>query len=304
MDKKRLRIKGIVLLSYAVFVILLLMQHWNMTVIGDDLVYLERAKQGILYSSIEHYRVWSSRIFIEWMMMVLLNAGFWIWKVADVAIGVIMAYSLLEVAGNGEKTIRDHWMAIMLVLCIQPLLLEGATGYCATSNNYYWTLSLAIYAMIPIKKILKDEKKKFSLLEIICYSVAFLYAANLEQMIVIFAMVMGCITIFYWRKREIPWMVKLYDILLVLESLFIVLCPGNANRYAVEVGMWFPEYPSLDLWQKISMGMGNTLYQVLYNTLPLCMILCLAFIIYCQKNQGGGYKHNSYNGVGFSAIQG
>lgn len=67
---------------------------------GDDIGYLEKAQRGIIYSLAVHYISWSSRVFIELIMMCILYIGFWLWKLLDVLMGLILAYSMTELTGN------------------------------------------------------------------------------------------------------------------------------------------------------------------------------------------------------------
>lgn len=249
---------------------------------GDDIGYLEKAQRGIIYSLAVHYISWSSRVFIEFVMMCVLYTSFWLWKILDVFMGLLLAYSMVELTGDRMK-LKVHWVAIMLVLSIQPLLLEGGAGYCATATNYYWTSVLAVFAMIPVKCALTGKEKDTSRKAVAVYSLALVYAANLEQVCVVLIMFMGGVTIFLLYKKEFPLIIKVYDILLVLELIFILTCPGNSKRYISEINTWFPEYGGLNLPQKISMGMGNTLYQILYNTLFIFIVLCVVMVIYLWK---------------------
>lgn len=89
----------------------------------------------------------------------------------------------------------------MLVLSIQPLLLEGGAGYCATATNYYWTSVLAVFAMIPVKSIIASMEKGISGKAIVVYILALLYAANLEQVCVVLVLMMGSNNIFSAKER-------------------------------------------------------------------------------------------------------
>lgn len=263
---------------YLFFFLCVLLLHANMQMFQDDLGYLEKANRGILYSSAVHYITWSSRNFIELVMMITLKIGFGFWKIVDSLMWCVFVYSICSLFGDNMKR-QDVLWACILALLMPISLLDGSTGWCATTTNYFWTTILGFYALIPIKKWWENETiPKWHLW---VYRIALLYAANLELVCaVLSATLLICVVVFKYENKTMYKEIRGHFLFVVLELVYILTCPGNRARYVSEVGTWFPEYKDLNLLQKISMGAGATFYQLFYTRLSIVVAMCVLLGIY------------------------
>lgn len=267
---------------YLCFFIYVLILHIDMQMSGDDLHYFERAMRGIAYSSLEHYLSWSSRIIIEAVMMLILKHGFWLWKILDSLIWLLFVYSLCELFGDNRDE-KDVIWSCVFVLLMPVSLLYGSTGWCATTTNYFWTSILGFYALVSIKKLWNEER--IPLWHIWIYRLALLYAANLELVCGVLWITLLILYVLFKRKKKVTYkQVRTHFVLVTLELIFVLTCPGNNVRYAAEVNTWFPEYSNIGLLQKVSMGTGSTFYQMFYSKLAIMIVLCILVTVYLYNN--------------------
>ena len=117
------------------------------------------------------------------------------------------------------------------ILCICPLTiitLLRETGWMATINNYLWVAATGLYAIIPLKKIIKQEK--ISKIQNILYILAIIYACNQEQMAGILFIVYTCVLAYLIKhKNTKPITIILYGII-ILSLILVITCPGNIFR--------------------------------------------------------------------------
>ena len=78
-----------------------------------------------------------------------------IWKIASIGMCYLLVYSISELFIEKNKRNLNTILCICL-LTIITLLRE--TGWMATINNYLWVAATGLYAIIPLKKIIKQEK--------------------------------------------------------------------------------------------------------------------------------------------------
>lgn len=142
-----------------------------------------------------------------------------------------------------------NWLLCALVLCL-PTHLYHSAGWIATTLNYSWVAYLGLFAIVPIKKIMTNEK--IAWYEYILYFCAMIYAVNQEQMCLILLIVFFSFMCYgFYSIKKLNWFL-LVGFLISLSSLvFALTCPGNANRNILEIKKWFPDYININLFRKL-----------------------------------------------------
>lgn len=276
---------------------------------NDDLRFAAVLKETTLREFlVMRYSVWTSRLILEAVLVLLAGGSVWVWRILDSALIVLGLYSvteLLELDKNWKNT-----AVIALVFAFVPREVISSAGWMATTTNYLWPCILGLYALIPIRRFyryLRGSEWKLCGWEYVTFSLAALIAANQEQMAAIllgFYLLFGA---YYWIEAEkrkkagetikIPVLMILLLGIVVLSLIFIFLCPGNGLRNAYEQQIWFPDYVNYSIVEKAGMGFLSTMSYYVAGTgeqmiLPL-FITVLGFSLWdyrSQKNSGQGNK--------------
>lgn len=231
------------------------------------------------------YETWSSRLLIEGVL-VYISRHILLWKVLDWVFWVFLAWAMIQLFPENKRE-TACWM-IVGILLIYPIWDLRTAGWIATSTNYTWTLALGIFALHGTLRVFYGKKTSVGLG--ILYALAALYGANMEQMCaVILAVDFFAILYFLYEKRAVAlwWHVIVCEIIAAAEFIFIMTCPGNGARKSQEIINWMPNFDSLDLIDKFSMGFVDTMHHLISsgNLLFLLFTLLLAILVFLKSSR-------------------
>ena len=201
---------------------------------------------------------------------------------------LIGSFSIMKIFSNKRSSVMS-WLVCALVLCL-PGHLHHSAGWIATTLNYAWVASLGLFVMIPVKKIMVNEKIVWY--EYIFYFGAMIYATNQEQMCLILLIVYFSFAVYrFYLVKRLNWFL-LTGFLINLSSLiFIITCPGNANRSISETRTWFPDYVNISLFRKLEMGYSSTLFEfIMKPNLIFLIFTVLLFICVLLKQKKTLYR--------------
>lgn len=107
----------------------------------------------------------------------------------------------------------------------------------------------------------------------------------MEQIAIALFVVYAVATLLIYKQKK--HICPLFLIAISANLIIILLCPCNKLRYASEVKSWFPDFIELSFWQKISMGLGSTLYEVLWGNIYIFTFSCffITCILLLKKNK-------------------
>lgn len=124
--------------------------------------------------------------------------------------------------------------------------------------NYIWPLAFTMISIYPIKKIFSN--RNFRLYEYFIYSICLLIGISSEQFCVVLLVIFGAGNcIWYIRNKKINNYLILQFSLCIIGLLYILVCPGNAQRTAAEIEHWFPAYANFGILKKAELGISYTL---------------------------------------------
>ena len=227
-----------------------------------DFLYYSTVCENIgLFDFLEQrYNMWTSRIIVEGVLVIFCNfLPMEIWKVANIGMYALLIYSMskLFVTENKQKL---NWI-LVISLALVPITILKEAGWMATMNNYLWVAATGLYAMIPIKKLLSNEK--INVFQAISFVISAIYASNQEQMAGILFLVYTFFLIYIIKnKKQKPILFIIYAIIL-LNLILIMICPGNVNRKIQEEETWYPEYSETSLSSKLAQGLTSMMYYVI-----------------------------------------
>ena len=268
--------------ALAVFVLVLCVLHFCLAPSGDDVNYFNHALQGTTYLDFlkTRYETWSSRLIIETVLINCYALNFGLWRVLDVAALVVIAESLVYICVPQKR--YAVFVYTVILLCTDWLAFKPA-GWGATTVNYLWPLAASMPMFIIAKKInnnlpISKKAMAFSFLLLA-------FAINQEQ---VAAWLFGLsLSFLLYRLAKNHRLTKndiyIIDSVLICAAalVFTLSCPGNVHRFTAEVGNWFPQYPSLSLFEKLQLGI-LTIFTYYFSLrvnvviVPLCIMLTVA----------------------------
>lgn len=226
---------------------------------GDDVVNAKiYGNQPLLNYLVNRYHEWSSRVFIEAVMMPLVVAPVWVWRVLNTLMVILLVWNVADLFGmegiDGKLQAQRIFFVLLWLIPIESL---GSAGVIATTVNYLWPLTLGIVAIRPLRRFLLSQQCRPW--EYVLCPLCAVYAANMEQMAAILLGTYLALGMFLLvqKKRLSPFYVIM--LLIMMGSLcFILTAPGNSQRVLEETEHYFPEFQYLTVYQKLEMGFLET----------------------------------------------
>lgn len=267
------------------FVISMSLSHIFMQKNNDDLVFSAACNNTSLFQFlINRYNAWSSRIVIEGILVLFCEfLPMALWKITNIGMFALLFYSLSKLFITENKRNLSYILCICLISI--PINILGETGWMATMNNYLWVVATGVFAMIPIYKIYKKEK--IPLWQGFLFILATIYAANQEQMAGILFLVYTFFLIDFIRQKKYKTLIFVIYIIILLSLLFILTCPGNANRKLEEEKRWYPEYSELSLASKLLQGLSSMMDYVVQSGRIhfFALLILIAYVLWTRCNK-------------------
>lgn len=279
-----------------IFMVLIAILHIFIQKENDDLYFSTVCENIGLFDFLgQRYNIWTSRIIVEGVLVIFCNfLPIEIWKIANIGMFALLIYSMwkLFITENKQKL---SWVLVISLIAVPITVLKEA-GWIATMNNYLWVAATGLYAMIPIKKILNNEK--INIFQAISFAISAIYASNQEQMAGILFLVYTFFLIYIIKnKKQKPILFIIYAIIL-LNLILIMVCPGNTNRKIQEEETWYPEYSETSLPVKLSQGLTSMMDYVIGSG----RVLFYGFIALITYTMWRTSKDIKYRLLGMSPI--
>lgn len=256
--------------------------------LGDDIYFSQVDFSNIFEWLGSRYNTWSSRLFIEFILVLLLKLPHIIWCLLNSFMIILVAHCISYLFT--KNTFKDKLLSFLLV-CLYPLSKVSGTGWYATTLNYLWPLAIGLFALIPIKNALigKTESKTMRAL----YSLALIFACNQEQMCALIVGFYLVFIIYLYKEKKFKKYIGFQFLLSVFSIIFILTCPGNDARFLNEISSWYPEYSNFGLIEKVIVGLLSTISKIVLS-LETPLILLLIVIPYLLRKNTLLIKLNSY----------
>lgn len=272
--------KNIIL--FLILIAFFLFNFFMTNLAGDDVHYLRYVNtDGYLNTLILRYQTWSSRLVIEFFLM-LFSKNFLLWRLLN---SIVMFGTVILMCKYIFKKIEaKSLLLVFAIYCFIPLHIMGETGWIATSINYHWPVFFAMIAFYPFYQLLINEK-----INSYVYFLAIpllIFGANQEQINLCFFVLTSIISIFLWNQKKYEFKLSLLSVISFTELMFFLTAPGNESRSSKEIINWFPEYKDFGLANKIDLGLSSfgKPFFFDFNILFFLFFALLFFLIY-KKNE-------------------
>lgn len=244
---------------WVIVFLILFLAHFFLNIHTNDDIYFSNIKLNDLLPYLNmRYNVWTSRLFIEVILIVLLKLPSIVWFLLDSLVIELIMYCISYLFTKNRKT--DQLLVISLVL-LYPLYEMSGAGWYATTLNYIWPFAFGLFSFIPIKNAINGKHEKKYMYPL--YSISLLFACNQEQ---VCALVLGfyfVMSIYCYKKKCLNKFIIFQLLLSLISILFIFTCPGNAARTLSETKTWYPEFKKFSFIQKVVLGIVSTISTII-----------------------------------------
>jgi hypothetical protein len=197
---------------------------------------------------------------------------------------------------------RRRYEANVVISCLMllfPYVYLSSAGWITTTVTYSWPLMFALVSIYPLRKL--SEGRKIRGYEYVIYAVSLLIAANHEQLCFVLLAVYGAFTVYLIIKKRHNAFVSVQLGLCAFSLVYILLCPGNAVRYAAETARWFPDYQYFSFLQRLEEGVSACLSALFLSNNWLLLVLAF-FVFYLTWKKYGGVFYRAVAAVPFLFI--
>ena len=250
---------------------------------SDDIFFssaLEKA--GLLEFLNERYNGWSSRLFIE-AVLVIISQHMWLWVVLDILVYGISAITLAYLTNN----LRNGNYFVVVMALTYPFMHMWSAGWMTTTLNYLWPITALLIAFIPVKRYIDGHSLKW--FDYLLFFVPLLFAISLEQGAgvagILLVLSMGYLFI---NKKKIPIFLPIGLALNIIQVIAILASPGNAYRLSI-IGERVPILADFTLFDKFATFLRMIEQEFFAATTNLtyisfCVVLFVVMMICCKGN--------------------
>lgn len=228
----------------------------------DDAFYIEKITgTSIIEFITERYHNWTSRFMIEFSLCMVLKISRFAWILGQAFVMTLIGYSIMKIFVRDEK--KELLGLVLALVFTYPLDRMSSAGWGATTVNYMWPLAGAMFSLIGLKKIWYKEKISWYLYPL--YVFGLVYGCNQEQVCVfmLFIHVLFTILLIARDKKKVSKFLILQDLFVILSLLAVIVCPGNAVRKASETITAYPDFETLSIIDKLSLGVTSTVSELI-----------------------------------------
>lgn len=253
--------------------------------VGDDPWFRAHINDGVF--NFVHWRWlnWSSRVFLEGILLIMLDFPVWVWRIITTLMFVLIFYSILKLIDKKQSPL--YGLLTFLLMISINFSLYGSAGWYATTINYVWVFGLGIYVLSFIPELLKG--KKFSLINWVLFLPSLLISINQEQMCALVFGFYGIAWLYYWYKNK-HINIECSIVMVMTFGMLCIhgFCPGNALRKIAESDTFYPLYGELTLVQKVYIGTVATIASFLsgYNIQLIILLLIICILGFLSNKIG------------------
>ena len=261
--------RNVILLYGVLFVFLIVLHSFFKQGVGDD-VYFSNTEISNIFGFLSfRYQEWSSRILIEFVIVIMCHLPHFCWYIMDSLMILLVVYAMNKLFAR-----KDIYFVIVafLLFFLYPFSQMKEAGWYATTINYLWPMACALFSLIPLKNAfygVKDKKIMYLL-----YSLATVFACSQELICALLFGIYLIYIIFLYKKQKINKFV-MFQLFLIIVSIFVfILCPGNMVRKIDEIEHRYTAYAVFTVFQKVILGLFST-FAFIFEEYHLALIVLL-----------------------------
>ena len=219
---------------------------------GDDAVFVHQTQEAGFSSFVAH----SARPLVDALLYGFISVPF-LWRLCNPFVLVLFMWVCAKLFGCSDKR-----ASVITVCCmaIYPAMVVVDAGFVATTLNYLWPVSFGFACFLPLYNewngLSSSPLLKIALIP------ALLFATDMQQLCAVMLLVFGAGVWALWRKRKKCGYVLLQFLLTCGCCAFSLLrnTTGDNPRMTREIARFYPDFASLNVFQKAEQGFSSTFY--------------------------------------------
>ncbi len=243
---------------------------------GDDSMYASILDGYPLGAFLfQQYFTWSARTLVEAVICVVAHWPPLIWRICTPVLLTVCAWCIAGLADT-YRSAATAWTTATLLFTLEWTLLSTA-GWMCTTLCFVWPLCAGLLAVQPL--VQWHRGKPVSLCAGILAVIGMLYAANMEQIMVVATLcLLGYAGYCVWKRRSC-WLLWALLAACLLNAAYAAFSPGTQYRFETEITSGFMDYSMFTLLQKAQLGISAALDFVVFQPNWLFFALCVLLAI-------------------------
>lgn len=244
---------------------------------GDDINVREKLMPGFieeLESLSRSYAGWSSRVFINPPIWVIMHFPIWVWGSITTFLAVYIFWGIDRLLFKNED-MKTAYVTLMLFVLL-PMEAFCDVGWVVTSMTYIWPFAAAICSCFSIKWFIDGKKIKWyhSFFLFLCT----IYATNKEELSVMLFLIFGTFFIMSAKAKKLNITILVQTVISAGSLSFHMLSGGNAERYQT-IGKYNDTF-----YDKLEIGLTQTPLKLFLKSDYMCLAFCsiLMLIIFIK----------------------
>ncbi|MBQ8228465.1 MAG: hypothetical protein IJZ88_05565 [Clostridia bacterium] len=235
---------------------------------GDDKIFLSKSADAGIFDFLQG----SARPFTDGLTYIFSRFHF-LWRVLNPVVLTVLVWVIPKILPS------DNIHRALPLLAVYPTMCMVDAGFVATTVNYLWPVTFGIISLLPLKNFLYGKKTK--LLARLLILPLMLYATNMQQMAVVMLVALSVGNIYLLSKRTVNLYLVFQNLIVTGMTVYsyYINTVGENNRMVRETGRYFPEFLSLNIFEKLELGFSSTFYG-LTSQIYFTLAGSLAFMIF------------------------
>ncbi|MBQ8782193.1 MAG: hypothetical protein IJZ57_00265 [Clostridia bacterium] len=235
---------------------------------GDDKIFLSKSADAGLFDFLQG----SARPFTDGLTYIFSRFHF-LWRILNPAVLTVLVWVIPKILPS------DNVHKALPILAVYPTMCMVDAGFVATTVNYLWPVTFGIISLLPLKNLIYGKRTKLSVRLLVLPLM--LYATNMQQMAVVMLVALLAGNVYLLSKRTVNFYLIFQNIIVagMTAYSYYINTVGENNRMVRETGRYFPEFLSLNIFEKLELGFSSTFYG-LTSQIYFTLAGSLAFMIF------------------------
>lgn len=248
---------------------------------GDDVNVREKLMPGFieeLESLSRSYVGWSSRIFINPPIWIIMHFPIWVWGSITIFLAVYIFWGIDRLFFKNEDIKVTYVMLMLLVLLPMEALCD--VGWIVTSMTYIWPFAAAVGSCFSIRWFMDGNRIKWQHALFLCFCT--IYATNKEELSVMLLLIFGTFFLISVKEKKLNVTILFQTVISVLSLLFHMFSGGNAARYE-NINSYKDTF-----YDKLEIGLTQTPLRLFLKYDYMCFAFCamIMLIIFIKYKNG------------------
>lgn len=273
----RLKAREISAVLYVAYALIILIFHLLISeLFSDDPLIISLYKDDPIWVVIPpRYMVWSSRFFIDTVMILLVKHSFLLWKIINCIMMLTMPIFINRTVKGGTITST----MTMLMLLLYPAADIGETGWIGTSTNYLWPVWCVVTVAFLLDRLY--HRKGLPWYAWIAAAVFVMYGSCHPFAGIFMCGIFAYYVYYVWHdKRSMHKGALLLWAENILTLVIVFISPSNAIRFGSEIGTAFPNYANFTFLERVFIGIMHTM-RMLVSSADMIFIVFSCILVAC-----------------------